>query len=54
MSRLGRFGTSGTHSDIYYDPFDIDIGPYPVWRRMRDEAPDWNNAERARTSTVRG
>jgi cytochrome P450 len=31
--------------DIYYDPydFDIDADPYPVWRRMRDEAPlYWN------------
>ena len=28
-------------SDIYYDPYDfeIDTDPYPVWKRMRDEAP---------------
>ena len=28
-------------SDLYYDPFDIEIDkdPYPIWRRMRDEAP---------------
>ncbi|MCB1016100.1 MAG: cytochrome P450 [Acidimicrobiales bacterium] len=32
-------------SDVYYDPYDaeIDADPYPVWRRMRDEAPlYWN------------
>ncbi len=32
-------------SDIYYDPydFDIDVDPYPVWKRMRDEAPLYYN-----------
>ncbi len=32
-------------ADIYYDPFDfeIDKNPYPVWARMRDEAPLWYN-----------
>jgi cytochrome P450 len=30
---------------IYYDPwdFDIDVDPYPVWRRMREEAPLYYN-----------
>jgi cytochrome P450 len=31
--------------DIYYDPYDfeIDANPYPVWKRLRDEAPlYWN------------
>ncbi|WP_407666381.1 cytochrome P450 [Mycobacterium pinniadriaticum] len=30
---------------MYYDPFDfaIDDNPYPVWRRMRDEAPLYLN-----------
>jgi cytochrome P450 len=34
-------------SDIYYDPYDthIDSDPYPVWRRMRDEAPLYYNEE---------
>lgn len=29
----------------YYDPFDFDIDddPYPVWRRLRDEAPLYRN-----------
>jgi hypothetical protein len=30
---------------VYYDPydFDIDADPYPVWKRLRDEAPlYWN------------
>jgi cytochrome P450 len=32
-------------SEVYYDPydFDIDADPYPVWKRLRDEAPlYWN------------
>lgn len=31
--------------DIYYDPIDfaIDDDPYPVWKRMRDEAPLYHN-----------
>ncbi|OHV22652.1 cytochrome [Parafrankia soli] len=31
--------------DVYYDPYDfqIDADPYPVWRRMRDEAPLYYN-----------
>ncbi|OBG67303.1 cytochrome P450 [Mycobacterium sp. E3339] len=36
-------GTSAV--DLYYDPFDSDIDddPYPVWKRMRDEAPLYYN-----------
>jgi len=32
-------------TDVYYDPydFDIDADPYPVWKRMRDEAPLYYN-----------
>ncbi len=32
-------------SDLYYDPFDIEIDndPHPLWRRMRDEAPLYHN-----------
>jgi len=31
----------------YYDPYDADIdaNPYPVWKRLRDEAPLYYNAE---------
>jgi cytochrome P450 len=31
--------------DLYYDPYDADIDadPYPVWKRMRDEAPVYHN-----------
>ena len=31
--------------DLYYDPydFDIDADPYPIWKRMRDEAPLYYN-----------
>jgi cytochrome P450 len=32
-------------TDLYYDPYDfaIDEDPYPVWRRLRDEAPLYYN-----------
>ena len=31
--------------DLYYDPYDfeIDADPYPVWKRLRDEAPLYVN-----------
>ena len=31
--------------DIYYDPYDfeIDADPYPIWKRLRDEAPLYYN-----------
>ncbi|KUI35208.1 cytochrome [Mycobacterium sp. IS-1496] len=34
-------------SDLYYDPWhvDIDIDPYPTYRRLRDEAPVYHNDE---------
>ena len=34
-----------TDVDVYYDPFDfaIDDDPYPVWKRLRDEAPLYHN-----------
>lgn len=37
--------TSTTPAEVYYDPFDfeIDDDPYPVWRRLRDEAPLYYN-----------
>src|SRR5580693_3019445 len=38
--------TSATDQELYYDPydFDIDADPYPVWKRLRDEAPlYWND-----------
>jgi cytochrome P450 len=36
-------GTSAV--ELYYDPynFDIDDNPYPVWKRMREEAPLYYN-----------
>lgn len=36
-------GTSAI--ELYYDPFDSDIddNPYPVWQRMREEAPLYYN-----------
>ena len=34
-----------TASELYYDPYDfgIDADPYPVWKRLRDEAPLYYN-----------
>ncbi len=35
--------TTGT--EVYWDPFDVEIDadPYPVWKRLRDEAPIYRN-----------
>lgn len=37
--------TSPSAIELYYDPFDsvIDDDPYPVWKRMREEAPLYYN-----------
>jgi cytochrome P450 len=37
--------TATDTADIYYDPYDpaIDADPYPVWARMREEAPLYYN-----------
>ena len=37
--------TSAGAVELYYDPYDfaIDDDPYPVWKRMRDEAPLYYN-----------
>jgi cytochrome P450 len=37
--------TTTSASDLYYDPydFDIDVDPYPIWRRLREEAPLYYN-----------
>jgi cytochrome P450 len=34
-----------TLPELYYDPYDweIDTDPYPVWKRLRDEAPLYHN-----------
>src|SRR5262245_987691 len=34
-----------TDADVYYDPYDfeIDTDPYPIWKRLRDEAPLYYN-----------
>ncbi|MFA5883411.1 MAG: cytochrome P450 [Acidimicrobiia bacterium] len=34
-----------TTTDLYYDPYDysIDSDPYPIWKRLRDEAPVYHN-----------
>jgi cytochrome P450 len=34
-----------TRSDLYYDPYDVEIDadPYPTYRRLRDEAPLYYN-----------
>jgi cytochrome P450 len=37
--------TGAGATDVYYDPFDFDIDddPYPIWKRLRDEAPLYHN-----------
>jgi cytochrome P450 len=37
--------TITSESDVYYDPYDVEIDadPYPVWKRLRDEAPLYYN-----------
>ena len=37
--------TASASTELYYDPydFDIDTDPYPIWKRMRDEAPLYYN-----------
>ncbi len=37
--------TGAGTAEVYYDPFDFDIDddPYPVWKRLRDEAPLYRN-----------
>jgi cytochrome P450 len=37
--------TATSKTDIYYDPYDfeIDTDPYPIWKRMREEAPLYYN-----------
>jgi hypothetical protein len=39
--RAGGGEVTVTSSEVYYDPYDweIDTDPYPVWKRLRDEAP---------------
>jgi len=39
--------TTSTVSDVYYDPYDVDINadPYPVFRRLREEAPLYYNEQ---------
>jgi cytochrome P450 len=43
---MGRCGvTVQNASDVYYDPYDVDVNadPYPVFRRLREEAPLYYN-----------
>lgn len=42
---MSMSGDTATTARLYYDPydFDIDADPYPVWRRLRDEAPLYFN-----------
>jgi cytochrome P450 len=47
MSPGGGEATDLSENELYYDPydFDIDADPYPVWKRMREEAPLYYNEE---------
>jgi len=37
--------TLASDNQVYYDPYDVEIDadPYPVWKRLRDEAPLYYN-----------
>jgi cytochrome P450 len=39
--------TTATERGVYYDPYDVEINedPYPVFRRLREEAPLYRNDE---------
>ena len=39
--------TVSTSSDVYYDPYDVGLNadPYPMFRRLREEAPLYYNTE---------
>jgi len=43
----GGLTTVTAKSDVYYDPYDVEIGadPYPVFQRLREEAPLYYNEE---------
>ena len=36
-----------THTDVYWDPYDVEINtdPYPVFKRLREEAPLYYNEQ---------
>jgi cytochrome P450 len=37
--------TTSQSTDVYYDPYDVEIvaNPYPVYTRLREEAPIYYN-----------
>ena len=39
--------TASTASDVHFDPYDVELiaDPYPMFARLRDEAPLYYNAE---------
>lgn len=39
--------TIRTADDLYYDPWDVDLNadPYPMFRRIRENAPLYYNTE---------
>ena len=39
--------TLSATSDVYFDPYNVDINadPYPVFRRLREEAPLYYNSQ---------
>jgi cytochrome P450 len=39
--------TISTSNDVYYDPYDVDLNadPYPMFRRLREEAPLYYNEQ---------
>src|ERR1700733_7316541 len=41
------FVTASTESHVSFDPYDVDLiaNPYPMFKRLRDEAPLYYNSE---------
>ncbi len=45
--RIPEEDVTASTDDVYYDPYDVDIDadPYPMFRRLRDEAPLYYNEQ---------
>ena len=47
LCAAGRYRLAVPGPALVYDPYDyeIDANPHPIWKRLRDEAPVYYNAE---------
>lgn len=46
--------TVSAANDVYYDPYDVDLNldPYPMFRRMREATPLYYNVRRGTVALV--